>query len=147
MSRAAVSRKPVIATTDGIRVEATARMVPASTARSFLATHAEKAVSLYSYRIRITNQSPAAARLLERHWVILDADGERRDVAGSGVIGQQPHLQPGETFVYDSFCPLPTDWGTMEGTYTFEREGGAKFGVAIPRFFLTPPPQPAATEA
>ncbi len=141
-----MTRQPVVATTHGIRVEATARMVPASTARSFLASRAEKAVSLYSYRIRITNQGLEAARLLERHWVILDADGERSDVAGPGVIGQHPHLQPGETFVYDSFCPLPTQWGTMEGTYTFERAGGVKFRVAIPRFLLTPPQQTATAD-
>lgn|SRR5688572_1241123 len=122
-------------------------MVPAATARSFLASNREGSVALYTYRVRITNQGAAPARLLERHWIILDGDGDRRDVAGEGVIGQQPHLKPGETFVYDSYCHLATLWGTMEGSYTFQDDTGERFPVAIPRFFLTPPPQPAAAEA
>lgn len=128
-------------------MEATARMVPAATARSFLASNAEGSVALYTYRVRITNQGAAPARLLERHWIILDGDGDRRDVAGEGVIGQKPHLKPGETFVYDSYCHLPTTWGTMEGSYTFQDDAGERFAVAIPRFFLTPPAQPATAEA
>lgn len=134
------ARPPVVATTHGIRVEATARMVPPQAARSLLSADPEGAVALYTYRIRLLNQGDHAARLLDRHWVILDGDGQRREVRGPGVIGQQPHLQPGESFVYDSYCPLPTSWGTMEGSYTFEREDGERFRVRIPRFFLAPPP-------
>lgn len=138
---------PAIAVTRGIRVEAHARMVPPATARSLLASSPEGAVALYTYRVRITNQGLGPARLLARHWIILDGDGDRRDVAGEGVIGQQPHLKPGETFVYDSYCHLSTLWGTMEGTYTFIDDGGERFVVRIPRFFLTPPAQPATAQA
>ena len=122
-------------------------MVPPATARTFLVSTPEGSVALYTYRVRITNQGTAPARLLERHWIILDGDGDRKDVAGEGVIGQQPHLKPGETFVYDSYCPLATNWGTMEGTYTFTDDEGDRFKVTIPRFFLTPPAQPATAQA
>lgn len=141
------AHSPTIAVTRGIRVEASARMVPPATARSFLASNAEGSVALYTYRVRITNQGQAPARLLERHWIILDGDGERRDVQGEGVIGQKPHLKPGETFVYDSYCHLATAWGTMEGSYTFQDDSGARFPVEIPRFFLTPPAQAATAQA
>jgi ApaG protein len=141
------ARSPAVAVTRGIRVEASARMVPPATARSFLVSSGEGSVALYTYRVRITNQGTAPARLLERHWIILDGNAVRRDVAGEGVIGQKPHLKPGETFVYDSYCHLATTWGTMEGSYTFQDDAGERFPVAIPRFFLAPPAQTAAADA
>src|SRR5262245_16549936 len=95
---------------------------------------------LFSYRVRITNESERRVKLLSRHWVIVDADGDRRDVKGLGVIGQQPTLDPGETHEYTSFCPLPTAWGTMEGVFTMRVEDGSEqgklFEAAISRFYL-----------
>ena len=55
---------------------------------------------------------------------------------GPGVVGQQPVIDPGESFEYVSGCPLPTSWGTMEGSYTMEREDGGTFEAAIGQFFL-----------
>lgn len=141
------AHSPTIAVTRGIRVEAVARMVPPATARSFLAANPDTSVALYTYRIRITNLGTVPARLLTRHWIILDGDGQRRDVEGEGVIGQTPQLKSGETFVYDSYCHLATTWGTMEGTYTFLDDNGERFRVAIPRFFLTPAAQAIGAEA
>jgi ApaG protein len=61
-------------------------------------------------------------------------------------VGETPRFQPGEAFKYQSFCPLPTPWGTMEGSYTFQRDDGTTFEVAIGRFYLrTPAREPAAT--
>ena len=74
---------------------------------------------LFTYRIRVTNQSDQLVQLLRREWTIVDADGDRRMVNGDGVVGRQPTLEPGATFEYTSYCPLPTRWGTMEGTYIF----------------------------
>jgi len=95
---------------------------------------------VFGYRITIANRGRHAAKLLSRHWIIVDADGARHVVRGEGVVGRQPELEPGHEFVYSSFCPLGTAWGTMEGTYLFEREDGELFEVDIPRFFLTSPP-------
>lgn len=91
---------------------------------------------LFTYTVRITNEGPAPARLVSRHWLITDAAGERDEVVGEGVIGQQPHLRPGETFRYTSFCMLKTPIGQMRGTYTMQRDDGTTFLAEIAPFSL-----------
>ncbi len=121
--------------TAGIRVHAAGQYLPED-------SDPDQRHWLYVYRIRITNEGTERARLRSRHWIILDANNERRDVRGPGVVGRTPDLAPGESFEYFSSCPLGTPWGTMEGAYTFERAGGAEFQVAIGRFFLVPSAPP-----
>ena len=91
---------------------------------------------VFGYRIRISNESSRKLWLISRRWVIVDADGELREVEGEGVVGQQPELSPGETFTYTSYCPLSTAWGTMEGSYTMQGEDGSRVEVRIGRFYL-----------
>ena len=91
---------------------------------------------LFAYRIKITNASDVTVQLLSRHWIIIDGDGHTQEVRGEGVIGKQPVLPPGGSFEYQSFCPLDTGWGTMEGSYQFRRDDGVLFDAPIPRFFL-----------
>ncbi len=90
---------------------------------------------VFGYRIVITNQSDQTVQIVARHWAIIDASGNRRDVEGEGVVGQQPTLEPGESFEYASFCPLPTRWGTMEGSYLLRAESG-EFRARVARFYL-----------
>lgn len=90
---------------------------------------------LFAYQVRVTNQSDQAVQLLSRRWVIIDAEGTRREVEGEGVVGRQPVLEPGEAFEYASFCPLETGWGTMEGEYRFQGEHGSLV-ARIGRFYL-----------
>ena len=90
---------------------------------------------VFGYRVVITNESAEAVQILGRRWTIIDADGHRRDVQGEGVVGQTPILEPGESFEYASFCPLPTPWGTMEGVYHLASET-VEFRAEIARFFL-----------
>ncbi len=90
---------------------------------------------VFGYRVVITNQSDETVQILGRHWTIIDADGDRRDVQGEGVVGQTPILESGESFEYASFCPLPTPWGTMEGVYHLASET-TEFRAEIARFFL-----------
>jgi ApaG protein len=78
-------------------------------------------VFVFLYRIRIVNESDCTVTLLSRRWVIVDADGERQEVQGDGVVGRQPTITPGAAFEYSSTCPLKTPWGTMEGEYTLRR--------------------------
>ena len=101
---------------------------------------AESGRYVFGYRITIVNRGERWARLISRHWIVVDADGRRSVVRGEGVVGRQPEFQPGASFVYSSFCPLTTAWGTMEGTYLLEREDGELFEVDIPRFFLVSQP-------
>ncbi len=124
------------ALTDGIRVTAAAQIVPDQ-------SDPDRGVHFYAYRIRILNEGEQRAKLLSRHWIILDSHGRRQDVVDDGVVGEQPDLAPGDSFEYTSSCTMRTEWGTMEGTYTFERENGNRFEVAIGRFFLVPSVQNA----
>jgi ApaG protein len=92
---------------------------------------------LFRYKITITNEGSEWAKLKSRHWIIIDSDGKREDVYGPGVVGEEPELEPGGTYSYSSFCPLGTNFGTMEGTFSMVRRDGQPFEVRIARFYLT----------
>jgi ApaG protein len=94
---------------------------------------------LFTYTVRITNGGSGAARLLSRHWIVTDATGTPEEVVGEGVVGQQPHLQPGQSFQYTSFCVLRTPLGQMRGTYTMARDDGSRFQAEIAPFALAVP--------
>ena len=118
-------------TTRGIRILAAARYLPEQ-------SDPDRPVFVYVYQIRIENVGDRRAQLLSRHWVIVDAHGNRDEVRGPGVVGENPDLAPGKSFEYRSSCTLSTEWGTMEGTYRFRAEDGEDFDVTIGRFFLVP---------
>jgi len=94
---------------------------------------------LFSYTVRVANEGDVPAQLVSRHWIITDATGEREEVVGDGVIGQQPRLSPGEQFEYTSFCILKTPHGSMRGTYRMVRADGATFDARIAPFALVVP--------
>lgn len=95
---------------------------------------------LFSYMIVIENNSEYTVQLLTRHWEIFDSCGETSIVDGEGVVGEQPVLDPGERFEYESACSITTDMGRMKGTYLMERKiDGARFYVTIPEFELIAP--------
>ena len=131
-------------TTDGIRIYAAADHMPQEVLpREFrepsFDEHSDAMQSfVFRYKITMTNVGDVTARLLSRHWVIVDGEGKREEVRGRGVVGEYPNLGVGESYSYVSYCPLQTAWGTMEGSYTFEREDGSRFEVSIGRFFLVP---------
>lgn len=91
---------------------------------------------VFAYHIRIENVGADAAQLRTRHWRIHDPVGGDSIVEGDGVIGEQPHLLPGEVHEYRSFCVLKAPQGWMEGSYRFVREDGSAFRAHIPRFDL-----------
>ena len=93
----------------------------------------------FAYTVSITNLGDETVQLLSRHWVITDANAHVEHVRGPGVVGQQPVLQPGETFEYTSACPLPTSLGSMHGTYEMARENGDRFDAEIAPFSLADP--------
>jgi ApaG protein len=94
---------------------------------------------VWGYRIVISNHSDASVRLMTRYWHITDENGQVDEVSGPGVIGEQPLLNPGDTYEYSSGCPLDTPSGVMFGHYSMEAEGGETFDVAIPAFSLDSP--------
>jgi ApaG protein len=89
---------------------------------------------LFRYTITIKNEGEVAAQLLSRQWHIKDAKEELRLVEGPGVIGQQPHFNPGEEFTYSSFCPLPTLTGEMWGHFNMINNYGQAFKIETPVF-------------
>ena len=94
---------------------------------------------VFAYTITITNTGEVAAQLVSRHWIITDADSQVQEVKGLGVVGQQPLLQPGESFEYTSGTSLPTAVGTMRGTYQMVAGDGKTFDAEIPLFTLSMP--------
>lgn len=93
----------------------------------------------FAYKISIKNNGNTPAQLMSRHWIITDARGTKEEVRGPGVVGLQPKIQPGQTFEYDSACPLHTNTGSMQGRYFMVAESGESFTVEIPEFYLIAP--------
>ncbi|MBF1165450.1 Co2+/Mg2+ efflux protein ApaG [Dechloromonas agitata] len=94
---------------------------------------------IFAYTITITNTGQIAAQLVSRHWIITDAHNTIQEVRGLGVVGQQPLLQPGESYEYTSGSSLTTPIGTMKGTYQMVAEDGTHFEAEIPEFVLATP--------
>jgi ApaG protein len=92
--------------------------------------------------VKIENIGEATVQLINRYWRITDANGQIQEVRGSGVVGEQPVLDPGESFEYTSGTPLGTPSGIMVGTYEMETQNGERFDVEIPAFSLDSPHQP-----
>jgi ApaG protein len=99
----------------------------------------EKERFVFAYTITISNQGRIPAKLLNRHWIITDANGNVEEVQGEGVVGQQPHIQPGEHYQYSSGAVLKTPIGAMEGDYEMVDDLGKHFLATIPVFSLQMP--------
>lgn len=92
---------------------------------------------VFAYTVLMENTGLVPARLLTRHWIITDGEGKTQEVRGPGVIGEHPHLQPGERFEYTSGTVLPTPFGTMMGSYQMRDDNGELFDAIIPAFTLS----------
>jgi len=92
---------------------------------------------VFSYTVKITNNGEIGAQLLTRHWKIEDESGKIEDVIGEGVVGQQPHLSPGESYEYTSGAVLKTQTGSMHGSYGMIDDLGNRFDAQIPLFVLS----------
>ena len=96
--------------------------------------------SWYNYNtVTISNHGRQRAKLLTRHWVITDANGHVQEVKGEGVVGEQPHLNPGEGFKYTSGTILETPVGVMQGSYQMVTDEGEEFDATIDPFRLSIP--------
>ncbi|HEY5682522.1 MAG TPA: Co2+/Mg2+ efflux protein ApaG [Sulfuricaulis sp.] len=94
---------------------------------------------VFAYTITITNSGSVPARLMTRHWIITDANEQKREVHGEGVVGEQPYLLPGTSFQYTSGTILETPVGTMKGSYQMIADDGTAFDAEIPSFTLSIP--------
>ena len=94
---------------------------------------------VFAYTITITNAGTVPARLIGRHWIITDATDRVREVRGLGVVGEQPLLEPDQSFEYTSGTTIATDVGTMRGSYQMMAADGHLFDAPIPEFTLSIP--------
>ena len=99
----------------------------------------QESVFVFSYTVTIKNVSQQKATLKNRYWLITNGDGEKVEVEGPGVVGEQPLIQPDASFEYTSASMLKTQVGTMEGYYEFELENGELYKEPIPVFTLAIP--------
>ncbi len=94
---------------------------------------------VFAYTITIENKGTIAAKLLSRHWIITDANSQVQEVRGKGVIGEQPHLKPNESFKYTSGTMIETPVGAMQGSFQMVTDDGEEFEVEIAPFSLAIP--------
>ena len=121
------------ATTQGLRIQVWSR---------YSAEHSDPQHGqwFFLYTIRIANIGDQTVQLMTRRWTITDATGRVEQVHGPGVVGEQPLLEPGDDFEYTSGCPLPTPFGSMEGTFQMVVEGeDSGFDAEVARFELREP--------
>ncbi len=121
--------------TNGLSVEVEPFFLPAR-------SNPDESHYVWAYRVTIENESERTVQLLSRFWRITDGAGHVEEVRGPGVVGEQPRLEPGDSFQYTSGCPLPTPSGIMVGHYTMRTENGETFDIAIPAFSLDLPDGP-----
>ncbi|MBL1277686.1 MAG: Co2+/Mg2+ efflux protein ApaG [Ectothiorhodospiraceae bacterium] len=94
---------------------------------------------VFAYNVTLYNAGQVAAKLMTRHWIITDANGNVQEVHGEGVVGEKPYLRPGETFEYTSGTILETPVGSMQGSYQMVTDDGLAFDAEIPAFTLALP--------
>ena len=94
---------------------------------------------VFAYTITVSNEGDQSVKLLARHWVITDANNHLQEVNGKGVVGEQPVINPGQSFEYTSGTVLATQVGTMRGSYQFRDEDGMEFTAEIAQFILSVP--------
>jgi ApaG protein len=115
--------------------------IEVSTATEYLADQSDESAGrfVFSYTITLRNTGSVTAKLISRHWVITDSQGLVQEVRGLGVVGNQPVLDPGESFEYTSGAAIGTSVGTMKGSYQMLATDGTRFEAAIPEFTLSVP--------
>ena len=96
---------------------------------------------VWAYHVRIQNHGEQTVQLLTRFWRITDSLGNVQEVRGDGVVGEQPILNPGDSFEYTSGTPLPTPSGIMVGAYQMLAQSGERFEIDVPAFSLDSPHQ------
>ena len=121
-----------VAVTRGIRIEVDVGYIPER-------SDPAQGRWFFAYHITVTNEGTATVQLVSRHWIITDANGQEEIVRGPGVVGAQPVLAPEQSFEYTSFCPLPTSFGSMKGTYQMVTSTGESFDAEIAAFALNEP--------
>ena len=77
-------------------------------------------VHTWSYRVEFKNVGVDTVQMLSRHWVFVDNDGGVSEAKGPGARGVTPVLRPGDSWEYESGTSLPTNIGSMNGSFQLE---------------------------
>ena len=115
--------------------------IEVAAATQYLAEQSDEAAGrfVFAYTITLRNTGSVAAQLISRHWIITDAQGRVQEVRGLGVVGEQPLLEPGQSYEYTSGTAIATAVGTMKGAYQMVAADGTRFEAPIPEFTLSVP--------
>jgi ApaG protein len=115
--------------------------ISVATTTQYLADQSDESAGrfVFAYTITLRNTGNVTAQLISRHWIITDANNQVQEVRGLGVVGEQPLLEPGESFQYTSGAAIATPVGTMRGTYQMTAADGTRFDAPIPEFTLSMP--------
>lgn len=92
----------------------------------------------FVYFISIHNDSPTGVTIRARKWVLHDDAGNVTVVEGQGVVGQQPEIEPGGHFSYNSYHVIGGPV-RVNGAFFGETAEGDWFYTRIPEFTLSPP--------
>lgn len=121
----------------------TTRGITVTVFPSYLADQSDSysGTHVWAYFIRLENNGTETAQLINRYWRITDGSGHVQEVRGPGVVGEQPMLEPGDDYNYNSGVSLKTPTGIMQGNYEMETPMGERFLIDIPAFSLDSPEQ------
>jgi ApaG protein len=92
----------------------------------------------FGYHLTIHNDSPEPVNIFGRKWVVRDDAGQVNVVEGDGVVGQFPHIEPGQTFSYNSYHIIRND-SVASGAFFGTTAKGTPIRVGIPSFEMHPP--------
>jgi ApaG protein len=122
-------------------IEATQHKIRVDVETSYVAEQSDPKERrfVFAYTITLRNEGQVPAKLLTRHWIITDANGKVQEVRGDGVVGEQPHLKPGQGFRYSSGTMIETPVGAMQGSYQMVADDGERFDAPILPFRLAMP--------
>lgn len=92
---------------------------------------------VFKYNITIENLGEVPVKVLKRKWLIYDVGFGFTEVAGDGVIGLTPEIEPGQKFTYFSNVMLRSGVGSMGGKYLLKNMlTSESIEVEIPKFNL-----------
>lgn len=92
----------------------------------------------FVYFITIHNDSPVPVTLLGRKWVVRESNNEVTVVEGEGIVGQNPLIEPGGNFAYNSYHVVATS-AEVAGAFFGEAAAGDPIFVRIPPFQMKVP--------
>lgn len=92
----------------------------------------------FVYFIDVLNDSEEAVTLHARKWMVRENDGGLTVMEGEGIVGQHPHLPPGDRYSYNSYHVLAGS-GIATGAFYGVTAGGKRVFVRIPEFEMAIP--------